>query len=115
MNDEQIENLLRSVRPAGPPPDLRARIMSARQARAWPWAAAAAALFAVAAVLQFSARELRQDTYSAIAAAQPGGPTEPDLLREGYGSDQAALQAALLRRAFDVLGREAPQQDTRPQ
>jgi hypothetical protein len=89
--------------------------MSTRQARAWPWAVAAAALFAVAAALQFSARELRQDAYSAIAAAQPGEPSELDVLRERYGSDQAALQAALLRRDFDALGRSEPQRNVQPQ
>jgi len=48
MNDHDIEQMLRRQRPAGPPPELRARIFkpAANAARLWPWAAAAAALLA---------------------------------------------------------------------
>jgi hypothetical protein len=115
MNDEQIEGLLRTVRPAGPPPHLRARIVASRPSRVWPWAAAAAALFAIVTALQYSAAGVRQDAYSAIAAAQPGQTPEIDVLREAYGSDEAALQAALLRREFDALGRTDAKQETPPQ
>ena len=52
------EELLRRYRPAGPDPDLRARICAAAPARrAWPWAAAAAALLAVTVVLRSQAGE----------------------------------------------------------
>ena len=41
MSDPELEDLLRRYRPAGPPPDLRARIVAgpAPVPRTWPWAA----------------------------------------------------------------------------
>ena len=115
MNDDEIEGLLRGMRPAGPPPHLRARIVAPRPARAWPWMAAAAALFAVTTILQLSAGDVLRDASSAIAAAQHDDSAEIDVLREAYGSDQAAFQAAVLRRELDALVPTAPQQDARPQ
>jgi hypothetical protein len=49
MTEQEIEVLLRRYRPAGPRPDLRARILAdaAPVPRSWPWAAAAAALLAM--------------------------------------------------------------------
>jgi hypothetical protein len=46
-NDRDVESLLRRYEPAGPPSELRARVVGARgdgRRRAWPWVAAAAAL-----------------------------------------------------------------------
>jgi hypothetical protein len=114
MNDDQIEDLLRSVRPAGPPPHLRARILASRPSRAWPWLAAAAALLVTTAALQLSAGELRQEIHSAVAAAQPTEASELDAVRERFGSDQLALQAALLRREFDALARTEATQEPSP-
>lgn len=57
MNDDQIEDLLRRLRPAGPAPGLRGRMLGAGPAasgRAWPWAAAAAALLALVIGLRAS-------------------------------------------------------------
>ena len=114
MNDEEIEGLLRSVRPAGPPPELRARIVAAQPRAAWRWLAVAAALFAIATALQVSAGAARRSTNSTIAAAQPVDVADVELLRERFGSDQAALDAATLRRVFDALGPKE-QQDVQPQ
>lgn len=53
MNDADLEHLLRSVRPAGPPPELRARILERRRPpRSWPWLSAAAALAVAIVCLQ---------------------------------------------------------------
>lgn len=76
MNDEQLEDRLRQVRPAGPRPELRASIVAARPAaRAWPWAVAAAGLLAVAVALQVSAGQLldgvRQATAAGVTAEDP--------------------------------------------
>ena len=51
MDDSEIEDLLRKVRPVEPPAQLRQRILAAPLARrAWPWiGAAAAALIATTA------------------------------------------------------------------
>ena len=73
MRDEELEALLVGTRPRGPSAELRARILArpALQAvatgegtkRAWPWAAAAAALL----VVTLSAA----DRSSRIAASSP--------------------------------------------
>lgn len=43
-----LDDLLNRYRPAGPPPDLRARVLDAAvPSRAWPWGLAAAALLVV--------------------------------------------------------------------
>ena len=62
MNDDfDSVDLLRRYRPAGPPPDLRARIFaSSGTRRAWPWAAAAAALLVIIVGLQIETANLEQ-------------------------------------------------------
>lgn len=49
MQNEDLEQLLHRYEPAAPPPSLRARVMNVHggATRAWPWAAAAAALLAL--------------------------------------------------------------------
>ena len=56
MNDDRLEDLLRQVRPTGPPPGLRARITAPRRVqRVWPWALAAAAMLFISVALHASA------------------------------------------------------------
>ena len=71
MNDDQIEALLRRVRPAGPPAELRARIVDAQRParRAWPWAAAAAAALLMTTTLQVAAGRLREQARPPVATA----------------------------------------------
>lgn len=93
MNDSDIEDLLRKYRPVGPPPRLRARILSAQNApRVWPWASAAAALLASALALHFA---VRHET----AAADPRMATDPAVhvvenLTDMFGGDAAARRMA---------------------
>jgi hypothetical protein len=55
MDNTDIDDLLRRVRPAGPPAELRARLLRAAPApRAWPWVGAAAASLVAAAGLQLA-------------------------------------------------------------
>lgn len=101
MTDDQLDQLLQASRPAGPPPELRARIVAVRDARrAWPWVAAAAALLALTISLQVSAaREL--------SVIRPGGgvPSEEqsrdvaDL--SAFGLDDEAMQALAVRRQLE--------------
>lgn len=71
MNDEQLDDLLRCVRPAGPPSDLRARIFAPRRApRAWPWAMAAAALLMLTVTVHFSATRMHREIARVVASAQ---------------------------------------------
>jgi signal transduction histidine kinase len=58
VNDQDVDDLLRRYRPAGPPDDLRARSLVTARAhtrRAWPWATAAAALLAATLSLHVAA------------------------------------------------------------
>lgn len=57
VDDPGIEARLRRYRPAGPPPDLRARsVITPRVERIWPWAAAAAVLLVSMVSLRGAAR-----------------------------------------------------------
>lgn len=58
MDDQQVEALLKRYRPAGPPESLRERCLTpSRDARVWPWAAAAAALLASTVAIQGAAAD----------------------------------------------------------
>lgn len=80
MEDRELEDLLRRYRPAGPPPELRARVTlggdvrmqataSLDSRRAWPWAAAAAALLAVTTSLYDSSAHLQSEVIPRRGAA----------------------------------------------
>ena len=103
MNDDQLDDLFRRVRPAGPPPDLRARILSAQPARrAWPWAAAAAALLAIVVGLQWSAGELRRDIRPA-AVVSGVEDSEMATLRELFGLTDDEMRVLAMKREFDRM------------
>jgi hypothetical protein len=92
MNDDQIEDLLRRVRPAGPPPRLRARIISARRPvpRAWPWVSAAAALLVLTVALPLYDGRGQQ----ALASAPSAWDAERSLLTDLFGGDREAERFA---------------------
>jgi hypothetical protein len=114
MNDDQIEGLLRRVRPAGPPPELRARILLAQPARrAWPWAAAAAALLLMIAGLQWSAGELRHEIRPATLEAGADDP-ESRALAEAFSLKEDEIRAMELKREFDrIMAADAAQEQGR--
>jgi hypothetical protein len=74
MTDNELEDLLRRVRPAGPRPELRARIVASTAARrgkrAWPWAMAAAAMLILTVVLQFSTAQMNRETARVVSAME---------------------------------------------
>lgn len=84
MNDDQIEDLLRRLRPAGPAPGLRGRIIGAAPAapRAWPWAVAAAALLVLVIGMRTSTDRVYRSIEDAVRVenavpADPHGGDEP--------------------------------------
>jgi hypothetical protein len=104
MKDDELEDLLRRVRPAGPPPELRARIVrssgaiSARRVqRTWPWAAAAAALLVATLALHQAAR---LGAASAIDLSTPRDETV-EALADMFGGDREARAIAELMIATD--------------
>jgi hypothetical protein len=94
MSDDDILGRLRQVRPAGPPPGLRARVLGAAdRRRTWPWALAAAAVLAVAMSLQAAAGRIYQRTGELVVPAT-GSVSELDALAAALGGEQALLERA---------------------
>ena len=114
MNDEEIEALLRAVRPVGPPPGLRARILAARPARrTWPWVAAAAALLAVTVSLRVAASQTLDRVRPATASAVPAAAaSDLETLRDVHGLDDARARAFALTR--DLARRLRGEQEEAP-
>jgi hypothetical protein len=101
MNDDQLEDLLRRVRPSGPRADLRARIVSARRPeRAWPWAAAAAALLFVTLFLQIAALRLRGDVRVAIGTTA-SETDQFDRVRAALGLSELEMRWMEMSRELD--------------
>jgi hypothetical protein len=92
MNDQELEDVLKRYRPAGPPSRLRSRLVEPLRARrTWPWATAAA-------VLLISIITLRIGTHSQAAGVDLQlGPDATDLAVEklshilGDATDARAL------------------------
>jgi hypothetical protein len=100
MNDHDLEATLRRYRPVGPPADLGAHVLAAR--RTWPWAAAAAALLAVA----LGARAAVDSVVARIPAVPD--PTSQAIaeLTERLGGDATARQAVELMLVEQQILRE---------
>ena len=94
--------MLRQVRPAGPPRQLRARIVgaTARPRRAWPWIAAAAAALLMTIALQFAAAGLRQQLRP--RSSSPLGSTQSESVRRRW---QVSARPDVRRRTHDGHGR----------
>jgi len=90
VDDDRIERLLRQVQPAGPPPQLRARIVAARRPRSWPWLAAAAALLALTVWLRGADTNLA----TLLAPAPSAWDTERIVLVDLLGGDAEAQAVA---------------------
>jgi len=100
MDDDQLEQLLRQVRPVGPPPRLRARVISARQRvpRAWPWMSAAAALLLLTTALQLGSAGLRQRLRPPVVSASSDIESELTLALQtslGLTENEARMTAVV--------------------
>lgn len=104
MSDPELEDLLRRYRPAGPPPDLRARIVAgpAPVPRTWPWAAAAAALLAMVCVTQLATRRV----YHGIAENVP--PAQGSVLAAFPVLEGAVESDPLLEARLEALAHQEP-------
>ena len=101
MKDDELEDLLRRVRPLGPSSRLRTRIVGAEPhaGRTWPWAAAAAAMLTMTVVLHAGATRMAR-----TASAPPGGLDRGvGALTNMFGGDAAARAAAEAIVAIDLL------------
>jgi hypothetical protein len=93
VDDQQVEALLKRNRPAGPPESLRERCLSPlRQARVWPWVAAAAVLLVITVTIEGAAAR-------AVASADVVVAPDPTAhaiaeLAETLGGDAAARRVA---------------------
>jgi hypothetical protein len=111
MDDERLNELLRDVMPAGPAPGLRARALSARRpGRAWPWAAAAAAMLAVS--LGLHAATVR----TAREITQTIGPAEAESAMPELRAIAAGDEALLRRSALWTMQerRDTPRETVTP-
>jgi hypothetical protein len=102
MDEHDVEELLRRVRPVGPPAELRARIeregarasweRAVEERRAWPWAVAAAALLALTVGLRVETNRLE------ARVEVPPDPTAAivDDLADRLGGDDRARWLAVL-------------------
>jgi hypothetical protein len=102
MMDPDLDDLLRRYRPAGPPPELRARVVGATTpaGRTWPWVAAAAVLLAATVGLQVWTR----DVYDAVGAAL--APAQASILADFEALDNAVEGDPLLRERLEALARQ---------
>jgi hypothetical protein len=113
MDGDRIEQLLRQVQPAGPSPELRARILSVRRLaqRSWPWAAAAAALFLTALGLELSAGHHRRDIRPASVSAAASEDPALETMRQTFGLTEVEVRALSMKRDFErLMARDAPQE-----
>ena len=110
MTDPEIEDVLRRYRPAGPAPDVRARIVAGErpEGRVWPWAAAAAVLLGAICGTQWLTQSVYEDVRRSVASAPAS-----------IMSDRPALQSAmeedpLLRERIEMLVRQEASQEPPP-
>jgi hypothetical protein len=105
MHDRDVERLLRRYRPADPAQSLDERIAglagapTRREPRAWPWAAAAAALLAITVGLHASVRSPANEP-----STDPGFTEDVSSLAAEFGGAPAAHRLAesmLLREAAE--------------
>lgn len=96
MNDEQLEALLRRVRPAGPSDRLRARILDRARplGRAWTWWLAAAAALTVVVGGHVMADRVQARIAAAVAPAPSDSNSDLAALRDAVGGDEHLLRAA---------------------
>lgn len=92
MIDPELDDLLRRYRPAGPPSDLRARVVgdAAPAGRTWPWVAAAAVLLAATVGLQVARLRLA----TPVEDAELQGAAELRIVAEMLGGSERAVDEA---------------------
>jgi hypothetical protein len=105
MNEPDVEDLLRRYRPVGPPPELRGRVVAPVPPvrRAWPWAAAAAALLASVCVLQVSTRNIYQSVGHAVGGGEVVNLDEFPALRAAIADDELLERLVEASQAIERL------------
>jgi hypothetical protein len=102
MTDPELDDLLRRYRPAGPPAELRARLIAsaAPMPRTWPWAAAAAALLAAVCVTQLWTRNVYEGVRRTVVPAWASALSNLPALESAVEKDP------LLRERIEALARQ---------
>ena len=112
MKDEEIQDVLRRVRPSSPPAGLRARIVEARPARSSrPWLTAAAALLIATAGLQWAAHGQWQ-TIRVTFPPQPSADAALEDARRSFELTDIEVRALTLKQDLDTImaGEQAARQ-----
>ncbi len=106
MTDEEILQTMGGLRPAAPPPGLRARIVGVhRPARTWPWVAAAAALLVSILGLRSVTAHIYAEARSAVVPASRAA--EATAARAALGDDAWIIDETLWR---STVALPAPQE-----
>lgn len=110
MTDRELDDLLRRYRPAGPPPELCARIAAgvAPAARTWPWAAAAAALLAAVCALHFWTNNVYGRVRDSVT------PAPVSILSEFPALQSAVEDDPLLKQRIEAIARQEAVQRPAP-
>jgi len=102
---EEVEDVLRSLKPRGLSRASRARVARRLAVRRAPWVAIATAACALAAVILFAPRETRVGLPPAHPVPAVARMHEPTLMayRRAAAESEAALDALLARHAAELL------------
>jgi hypothetical protein len=111
MSEPDLDDLLQRYRPAGPPPELRARVVANKEAvrRTWPWAAAAAALLVAVCAMQVWTREVYEEVRHDVAPQ-----TEVSILADLPALANAVEADPALKERIEALARQEASQSRPP-
>lgn len=119
MDDGHLEHLLRQMRPVGPPPSLRARVLARpaapRPRSLWIWLPAAAAMLVMALAHWRTERIYDAVAQPQLAMADAERQAEVDRLSRAWGDSEAARAAAAATLASFDAASHSPSHSVSPE